>query len=340
MNVIVTNKYKEMLMSLDIEVIKSMDGVFEVDQIIDSFQNFYFDKMILDITAIKDYENLDNLQKLSMSFDMEKIILLLEDTPLSNSKGYLSKLISMGIYNFTRNLEGINYLLVHSNTYKDVVNIHDLADDDVDENGNPIKPGTTIAEYIEAQRLKVIGIKNVTEHAGATSLTYILKKHLESNYKVVAVEVDKREFIYFNDDALVSTTKADLPKEFMKYNNYEVMLVDLNDYDDLDVCTEVLYLVEPSMLKLNKLIKRNRNTFSDLKDKKIVLNRCGLTETDVAEFEYEAKANVFYKLPFIDERKKNNVEVNKLLVKLGFIKQNPEEMLEANKKNILGMFKF
>jgi hypothetical protein len=63
MNVIISNKYQAMLESLDIDVIKSLNGEFEVDEIIKSFQNFYFQRMILDITAIKDYKNIKNIQK-------------------------------------------------------------------------------------------------------------------------------------------------------------------------------------------------------------------------------------------------------------------------------------
>ena len=68
MNVMVYNKYKELLMGLNIEVMKSMEGVYNVDEIIDTFTNFYYDKMILDITAIRDYQNTDNLQKLAMNY--------------------------------------------------------------------------------------------------------------------------------------------------------------------------------------------------------------------------------------------------------------------------------
>ncbi|NLC48622.1 MAG: hypothetical protein GX758_04615, partial [Tenericutes bacterium] len=135
MNVMVVNKYKEMLMGLNVEVMKSIEGVFNVDEIIDTFTNFYYDKMILDITAIRDYQNTDNLQKLAMNINMENVILLLDDNPESDSRNYLSKLISLGIYNFTRNAEGINYLLVHPHTYKDVVNIHNLKDLEVTESG-------------------------------------------------------------------------------------------------------------------------------------------------------------------------------------------------------------
>ena len=63
MNVIIANKYKEMLDSLDIDVIKSMDGEFTVDEIVERFSNFFFQRMILDITAVKDYKNLKNIQR-------------------------------------------------------------------------------------------------------------------------------------------------------------------------------------------------------------------------------------------------------------------------------------
>ena len=120
------NKYKEMLMGLNLEVMKTMEGVYNVDEIIDTFTNFYYDKMILDITAIRDYQNTDNLQKLAMNINMENVIVLLDDSLETNSKTYLSKLISLGIYNFIKAAEGINYLLVHPHTYKDVVNIHNI----------------------------------------------------------------------------------------------------------------------------------------------------------------------------------------------------------------------
>ena len=84
MNVIIANKYKEMLDSLDIDVIKSMDGEFTVDEIVERFSNFFFQRMILDITAVKDYKNLKNIQKLSVNLDMDKVILLLDDSSESS----------------------------------------------------------------------------------------------------------------------------------------------------------------------------------------------------------------------------------------------------------------
>lgn len=40
MNVIVANENKSLLSSLDIDVIKSIDGVFSVDEIINTFDGF------------------------------------------------------------------------------------------------------------------------------------------------------------------------------------------------------------------------------------------------------------------------------------------------------------
>lgn len=60
--------------------------------------------MILDITALQDYENINVIQNLSVALDMNKVILLLDDSPKVNSAFYLSQLVSMGIYNFTKML--------------------------------------------------------------------------------------------------------------------------------------------------------------------------------------------------------------------------------------------
>ena len=81
MNVIISNKFRDVLSSLDIEVIKSLEGEFSVEEIIETFKNFFFQKMILDITALKDYKDIKTLQKLSLSLDMDRLILLLDGSP-------------------------------------------------------------------------------------------------------------------------------------------------------------------------------------------------------------------------------------------------------------------
>ena len=313
MNVMVANKYKEMLMGLDIEIMKSIEGVFNVDEIIDTFTNFYYDKMILDITAIRDYQNIDNLQKLAMNINMENVILLLDNNPESDSKSYLSKLINLGIYNFTRNIDGINYLLVHPNTYKDVVNIHNISD----IQGASEQPSNNEGLSLSGTKLRVIGFKNVTSHAGATSLIYMIKKTLQESRSVCAIEVNKVDFMYFEDKDMVSTTTADLPKELMKHQTYDLILVDLNDYEEVDVCADVIYLVEPSTLMLKKLMRTNKFILDKLKDEKVVLSRCVLSNEDVATFEYESKLKVFCTIPPLDDRQTDISEIRGFINKLG-----------------------
>jgi len=47
MNVIVSNKYQLMLENLGIDVIKSLNGEFEVDEIISTFQNFFYQRIFV-----------------------------------------------------------------------------------------------------------------------------------------------------------------------------------------------------------------------------------------------------------------------------------------------------
>lgn len=219
------------------------------------------------------------------------------------------------------------YLLNHPNSYRDVAHIHQL--ENLTEQIN---------DRVITKNMRILGIKNLTDHAGATTFIYILKKQLDSFYNVVALEVDKRDFIYFNDPNMISTTSADLAKMLMKYKDVDIILIDLNGYESEDVCNDVLYLLEPSVIKLNKLLMVNRGIFSKLVGKKIVLNKSLLTSRDVLDFEYEAKTKVFYNMPPLDERKNNESYVNPFLAKLGIVKRVKQE--GNNKNKIFGLFKF
>ena len=93
MNVIVANKNEGLLNSLDVDVIKSINGEFGADEIVQTFSNFFFNRMFLDITALKNYKETETIQKLSMGLEMDKVIFLLDAT-LMNDHIYLSKLNS------------------------------------------------------------------------------------------------------------------------------------------------------------------------------------------------------------------------------------------------------
>lgn len=314
MNVIVSNKYQTLLSNLNIDVIKNINGVFTIDDLAAQFRNFFFNKMILDITALDNYEDINTIQKLSVALDMSKVILLLDDSPKVNSAMYLSQLVSMGIYNFTKNLDAITFLMDNPNSYKDVASFHQLnmTPEDVALND---KYSQNNQGFI-GQR--IIGIKNLTEHAGSTTLTYLLKKHIESLYKVKAVEIEKHDFVYFNDDNLDSVTGFELKNYLNRNSDLEVILVDIAAGDVESYCTDVIYLIEPGLVQLNRLIRQDNRIFERMKGKKIVLNRSVLSSNDVADFEKESGSKVFFNMPNIDDKLDNIKAIKDLLLAMGF----------------------
>lgn len=329
MDTVISNKYSSVLNELDIEVSKKLEGEYTVDEIISQFKNFFFNKMFLDITAIKDYKDLTNLQKLSMSIDMDKVILLLDkDDSISDSEPFLAKLVNMGIYNFTKDQNNLMYLYTNPNIYRDVAYLQKI---DTGENNN-----TTTDSSHSVSNKRIIGIKNITDSAGATSLIYMLKKVLSSYYSVMALEVDKRDLTYFKDKDTLTVKDDEINNIINKYNSIDIFLLDLNKSNKDYLCTDVLYLVEPSILKLNKLAIINPKIINDIKGKKVVLNKSLLSESEIADFEVETRIKVYYNIPPLNDKKDNSDILSPLLEKLGYIKKTEET---EKKKSIFDFLK-
>lgn len=324
MNVIVSNKKKQMLESLNIEIIKELNGEFDVDEIIDNFKNFFFQRMILDITALKEYTDIRVVQKLSLSLDMNKVILVLDENSNTVSPEFMSKLISIGIYNFTTNLEGVMYLYNSPNSYRDVAHLHIIEQPVistapvVNENGQ-----TVYVEVPVGKTNRVIGFKNITKQSGATTLIYMMKKVLEKNYSVAAIEVEKSDFKFLNDKELISVTNSTIGEAISKNRNKNVILIDINNSENAStLCEEIIYLIEPSILKLNRLMIVNPKALTNIKGKKVVLNQSLLSGKDIVDFEYESGLKIFQNIPPINERTINSPELVEFLQKLGFTKVN------------------
>lgn len=321
MNVVIVNRQKDKLSNLNIEVIKRLDGEFEADEIISSFQNIFYNKMILDITALKNYQDINTIQKLSISLDMEKLILLLEDGQQTTMPSFLSKLISIGIYNFTTTLEGILYLYNNPNTYRDVAQYHHIIEPEtvVKTVAGPVQGQTMYVEKLVSSRAKVLGIKSVTKEAGATTLTYMIKKALEKNYSVLGIEVDKTDFSYFKENGLLSVSSNNLGGIINQNSDKNVIILDINNSTVAEgLCDDIIYLLEPSTIKLNKLITLRPNVLKELKGKKIVLVKSTLDGRDINDFSMESNLDVFFNLPTLDERKNNEV-ILELLKKLNIV---------------------
>jgi len=338
MNVIVANKYQFMLENLGIDIIKDLKGEFSVEEIIGSFQNFFYQRMILDITAIKNYRDIRNLQKLSISLEMDKVILLLDGTSETNSPQFISELISMGVYNFARTVEDIQYLYNTPNTYRDVAQYHMIGSvgsqnnslnsiignmgvdkaKKVETDSASIMPTYEPVNPVRVSMARIIGFKNLTKHAGATTLVYILKRALEQRYKVCAIEIDRTDFHYFNDKSLISIAGNEIGSVIRNNNDKEIILIDANSSElALSLCNEVIYLMEPSIIRINKLLTVNPTIMPRMKGKNIVLNKSLLTPKDVTELQSEAGVKVFYNMPPLNEREKNNQNVLEFLSKLG-----------------------
>lgn len=326
MNVIVANEKSSVLSNLDIDVIKSVTGEYEADELVAMFKDFFYDKMILDVTSIKNFRNLETIQKLAIGLGESKLILVLTDDVCS-SANYLSSIISMGIYNFTNNVNAIKQLIERPNSYKDVAKIQQLS-----------TLSTEASNRVNSSGIKVLGIKNITDHAGATTLIYMLKKELSTIYGelVYAVEINKNDFFSFNDKNMISTNDREVEMKIREIANAKIILIDLNDNNDESFCDDVLYLIEPSSIMLNKLIRKNRKIFDKLNGKKIILNKSLLNNKDITEFEYEANSKVFFNLPPLDDRKKNAI-LTDLLSRIGIGNGTAAKKEDSNK--IFGLFK-
>lgn len=337
MDTVIGNKFIDVFSNLNIEVSKRLHGEYSVEEIISSFSNFFFNKMFLDITAIKDYKDLTNLQKLSMEIDMDKVILLLDkDDSISDSDVFLSRLVSMGIYNFTKDINSLMYLYNNPNSYKDVAYLQNIS------NNNQISTDNVSHELPNTKSKIILGIKNVTDSAGSTTLIYLLKKILSDYYSTMAIEINNNDFIYFRDKDLVSIKEEEFENILKKYDATEFFIVDLCKSKKDYLCDEVLYLVEPSTIRLNKLMLINPNVFRELSGKKIVLNKSMLNSKDISKFEIEFNISVYYNIGPLNDREDCSIELLPLLEKLGYVKVDNNTSIDdsnnSDKRSIFDIF--
>lgn len=329
MNVIVANERKNELSTLNIDVIKSVEGIYDVNELIEMFNNFFFNKMILDVTSIKDYNDYNNLKKLFESIDAKKVILYLND--ISNNKEFISDLITLGVYNFTLNYSELLELFNNPKEYKDVSNLQitkssfDINKEIDEELGVNQGSEFTFEDFVLPDKYdgnkKIIGVVNLTDHAGATTLVVQMIKQLNINYKAIGIEMNKQDFVFFDTPNLFSCmSKEDVLKKIKEHKDVDAVIVDLNTIDSREFCTDVIYLVEPGTIKITKLIRKNGKIFEELSGEKIIINRTNMDDSQVAEFEVESKIKIFSVVSNFRDNLDRVISVDKLLVKLGYSK--------------------
>lgn len=324
MNILIMNEASNMLTSLEIDIIKSFSGLFSIREIKDMIGVTYYDKIVLDITAIRSHQSNDVLQELASNFDMNKVILILENNDASVDPKYISTLISLGIYNFTRNHEGLMYLIKNTNTYKDVAHLH-----------KPEVHEMTSQKVMLKQ--KIIGFINVTEHAGASSLIFMMLKNLSKFTKCGAIEVGKFDFKYFHHPEMLSTTVDELDSLINnKFADYNVVLLDLNNYHDCTICHEIIYLIEPSIIKINKLTAESTGFMVELKGKNVVLNQSNISEKAILDFAQETGLYVYQNIRSLNDRDSSHADILDLIDKLNLVNADDDQK-EETKKGLFGI---
>lgn len=335
MNVIVANKYKDLINNSNIQIMKVMSGVFKVSEIANSFSGMYYQKIIIDATALEGFPKKEVLKDLASRFDTEKLILFL---PPDNSppKSFLSYLVGINIYNFTDNIKGVIQLINKSNTYDDVMEYSNInVPKEKSEDNNTYGFQST---YLDNGKCVILGIQSVTKGISSTELVYMLKKNLTSVYKknVIAVEIDKKDFVFFNDKEMLSINSNKIGEFVNLINGLDVVLVDLDHNNkNINICTDVLYLVDPSLYLVNELMYTNKRVFDSLKGKKIVLVNSLLEQKDINIFAREAGISIYFNLPPLNDRIVNPV-LNDLLFKLGIVQGNG---VDNSKKGLFDFFK-
>lgn len=319
MNLVIVNENTRVINSLNIDIIKVLNGIYDVDKLKQELVNFYFNKVVIDITAIKNYFNSYDLLEFLNYFGKDKVILLLNDNEYFSSTGFLSGLINNGYYNFTRNSEGVSYLINKSNTYDDVKKYIAVSEPFKSE----LNASVGNVNKIENKNIKIIGIQNLSKGAGSTTLMVMMLRQLSNNYKVKGIEINGHDSIYFRDERIIfCTSMLDVQDRIRELKNIDAVIVDLNDCIDKEgICTDIIYLLEPGIIRLSKTIALNNETNFIKDDYKIVLNRSALKDEEISYFENETGFKVFYNLGNINDKKERLLSVDRLLVKLGFEKQ-------------------
>ena len=74
MNVLVLNEQQNQLQTIDVDIIKSVTGQFEASEVVQMFKDFFFNKMILDVTALKDYDKPITYKTIADGLNPDKVI--------------------------------------------------------------------------------------------------------------------------------------------------------------------------------------------------------------------------------------------------------------------------
>jgi len=191
-----------------------------------------------------------------------------------------------------------------------------------------VKEETQTAVAFGEQKRIIVGLQNLTNHAGSTTLVNMMVRQLNNHgISSIGIEMFRQDLLFYHSPVLFSCmNKFDVEALINKNTETKGIIIDLNDFGEAsEICDEVIYLVEPSYVMLTRLLKKNKNAFEEMHDKNIILNKSFVNEQELDDFEFESKCKVFMDLPCLNDRNENISEINDLLIKLGFNVNNDGE---------------
>lgn len=300
MFIVIKNENSNLINNLSLNVVKTLVGEFTRKDLDHELYMVNYEKVIVDITSIKNFYDDNYLYGFLQYFnDPSKIIILLNDSFVANSQLFLSNLIKHGYYNFATSDGTLSKLIERENTFEDVKKYtegYDFLKSD------SIVSGREVNNSFETDKM-IIGIENGIPHSGATTMMYLLVKELGNNLKVKGIEMNKNDSIYFNDDRIISCdSRVQFETIVMSLKDIDVFVVDLNNSDVKQLCNKVIYLVEPGTIKVNKLMKGDKTIYNNLVNTNVVVNRSNLSDVEVKTFEYETGLSVIANIPNLNER--------------------------------------
>ena len=417
MNVIVSNKQKDIIDNANIDAIKDLNGFFNVGDLIEKFKNYFFSKMILDATSIENFASKDVLKRLADEIGPDRLVILLPETP-EPPLDFKKLLIDLKIFNFSNNINDVVKYIDNPNTYEKAMELLNNPEANTDNDGgyvdNSIKSEENTEENVNdntsdisnnmeehnveetntvhdsynrtsaslqdmlnafnvqsdssndnnqynnnnvtyenmnndnnmsnnifsetnndsnsnfvflnmngfdnnsvSNTKRVIGFKNVTLHAGSTSLIYMMMKALLNVLKkdALAIEVNKNEFRLFQNNKMISTNENEV-SNLVSSHSESIILVDLNDCNNFEFCDDVIYLVEPSTIMLNRLMATDQSIFRTLVGEKVILNKSLLRDNDIRTLSSEAGIEFMDNIPPVNDRMNNDIILN-FISKLG-----------------------
>jgi len=122
-------------------------------------------------------------------------------------------------------------------------------------------------------------------------------------------------FAYFKSEDMLSVSDDNLQNTITN-SNYDVILLDLNHSNNVSLCNDIIYLIEPSIIGVNRMMFENAMIFDSLKNKKVILNKSLISNDDVNKFSQEAGISFYYVIPALNDRVGNSI-IENFVNKLG-----------------------